>query len=325
MRAVVFETFGDPAQVLRCVERPVPEPGPGEIRVRMILSPIHNHDLWTIRGDYGVKPVLPAIGGTEALGRVDALGEGVTSPVIGQRVTAAGLVNAWADYFIMPAARAMPVSDTIDDEVGCQLTAMPLSALMALEEMGAKPGQWIVQNAATGAVGKTLALIAAARGIHVINLVRRKDAADELAALGIGNAVQVGDERWEGKARALTAGAPIVAALDSVGGEESGHLLRLLGEGGLLLTFGAMSNKPMVVNPGDLIFKQATIRGFWAAKLNSGPRRAEVPRAIAELARLASTGALKLPVEKAFPLEQAAEAAQACMQPGRTGKIALRA
>lgn len=325
MRAVIFETFGDPAQVLRCQERPAPEPGPGEIRVRMILSPIHNHDLWTIRGDYGVKPKLPAIGGTEALGSVDALGEGVTSLAIGQRVTAAGLVNAWADYFIMPAARAMPVPDAIDDEVACQLTAMPLSALMAIEEMGAKPGQWIVQNAATGAVGKTLAMIAAARGVHVINLVRRKDAVDEFAARGIGNAVQVGEDGWEEKVRTFTAGAPIVAALDSVGGEESGLLLRLLGEGGLLLTFGAMSNKPMVVNPGDLIFRQATIRGFWAAKINSGPRRAEVPRAIAELARLASTGALKLPVEKAFPLERSAEAAQACMQPGRTGKIAFRA
>lgn len=324
MRAVVFESFGDPARVLRCEERPTPQPGPGEIRVRMVLSPIHNHDLWTIRGDYGVKPKLPAIGGTEALGIVDALGEGVTGPAIGQRVTAGGLVNAWADTFVMPAARAMPVPDAVPDEVACQLTAMPLSAYMALEEMGAKPGDWIAQNAATGAVGKTLAMIAAARGIHVLNLVRRKEAADELATLGIGNVVQVGADGWEGDVRTLTGGAPVVAALDSVGGEESGQLLGLLGEGGLLLTFGAMSNKPMVVNPGDLIFKQATIRGFWAAKVGSGPRRAEVPRAIAELARLAATGALKLPVEKTFSLEQAAEAAAACMQPGRTGKVALR-
>ena len=81
----------------------------------------------------------------------------------------------------------------------------------------------------------------------------------------------------------------------------------------------------MIVDPGDLIFKQTTIKGFWAAKLGSGPRRAEIPRAIGEIVRLAATGELKLTVEKAYPLEEAAEAARASMQPGRTGKIAFRA
>ena len=78
MRVALFERFGDPAEVLVSAERPKPGPGPGEIRVRMVLSPIHNHDLWTVRGTYGHKPELPAIGGSEALGVVDALGDGVT-------------------------------------------------------------------------------------------------------------------------------------------------------------------------------------------------------------------------------------------------------
>jgi NADPH:quinone reductase-like Zn-dependent oxidoreductase len=90
------------------------------------------------------------------------------------------------------------------------------------------------------------------------------------------------------------------------------------------MTFGAMANQPMIISPGDLIFKQATIKGFWAAKLGSGPRRAEIPRAIRDLVHLAATGALKLTIEKAFPFEEAAEAARASMQPGRTGKIAFR-
>ena len=90
----------------------MPEPGPGEIRVKLVLSPIHNHDLFTIRGQYGVKPPLPAIGGTEALGIVDALGPGVSAPALGQRVTMAGIADAWAEYFIAPAAarRAAPGS-----------------------------------------------------------------------------------------------------------------------------------------------------------------------------------------------------------------------
>ncbi len=325
MRCVAYDTFGDPADVLHLAERPVPEPGPGQIRLRMVLSPIHNHDLWTIRGEYGVKPPLPAVGGTEAVGVVDKLGEGVTAPALGQRVAAASVAGAWAEYLLAPAAAAVPVPDAIGDEVACQLVAMPLSAMMALEELGVKPGQWMIQNAATGAVGKTLAMIASARGVHVVNVVRRDAGVAELAALGIDNAVSTAEAGWQKRVKAMTGGAPIVAALDSVGGEESGQLLHLLGEGGQLMTFGAMANQPMIVSPGDLIFKQATIKGFWAARLGAGPRRAEIPRAIGDLVRLAAAGALKLTVGKAFPLEEPAAAARASMEPGRTGKIAFRA
>ena len=210
--------------------------------------------------------------------------------------------------------------DAISDDVACQLTAMPLSAMMALEELGVQPGQWMIQNAATGAVGKTLAMIAKARGVHVVNIVRRRVGVGELAALGIDNAISTAESGWQKRVKEMTGGAPIIAALDLVGGEESGQLLHMLGEGGQLMTFGAMANQPMIVSPGDLIFKQATIKGFWAAKLGSGPRRAEIPRAIDDLVHLAATGALKLTIEKAFPLEEAAEAARASMQPGRTGR-----
>jgi len=325
MRCVAYNAFGLPDEVLHVADRPVPEPGPGEIRVRMTLSPIHNHDLWTIRGEYGVKPPLPAIGGTEAAGVVDKLGEGVSTPALGARVTAGAAVGAWAEYFLARAAVVVPVPGAIGDDAACQLSAMPLSAMMALEELNVRPGQWMIQNAATGAVGKTLAMIAKARGVHVVNVVRRNAGVAELAAIGIGNAVSSAEAGWQARIAAMTGGAPIVAALDSVGGEESGQLLRLLGEGGQLMTFGAMANQPMVVDPGDLIFKQTTIKGFWAAKLGSGPRRAEIPRAIGEIVRLAATGELRLTVEKAYPLEEAAEAARASMQPGRTGKIAFRA
>jgi NADPH2:quinone reductase len=324
MKSVAYDKFGDPAEVLHLAERPLPEPGPGEIRVRLVLSPIHNHDLFTIRGQYGVKPALPAVGGTEAMGIVDAHGPGVTAPAVGQRVTAAGVANAWADYFLAPAAAVLPLPDAVSDEVGCQLCAMPLSALMALEEFALQPGQWMIQNAATGAVGKTLAMIAKARGVRVVNLVRREAGVAELAALGVGDAVSTTEPAWRERVKAITGGAPIVAALDSVGGEESGALLSLLGEGGHLMTFGAMGGKPMILNPGDLIFKQAKVTGFWVSKRTGGANRANVARMIGELVRMAATGELKLPVEKAFPLAEAAAAARASAEPGRTGKIALR-
>ncbi len=311
MRCVVYSAFGDPAETLHVEERPLPQPGPGEIRVRMKLSPIHNHDLFTIRGQYGVKPTLPAIGGTEAMGTVDALGEGVAGPAIGARVAMSGVTQTWAEYFLAPARRAVPLPDAVSDEIGCQLLAMPLSALMALEDLGVKPGEWMIQNAATGAVGKTLAMIAGARGIHVVNLVRREAGVAELAALGVGHAVSTSRADWRAEIRRILGKEKLVAALNSVGGEESGDLLRLLGEGGQLLTFGAMAGKPMVLDPGELIFKQASVRGFWAHKLTARATPEAMARWIGELVRLAATGALKLPIEQEFPLEEAGAAARA--------------
>src|SRR3546814_669818 len=83
MRSAIHHQFGDPTNVLVPGDSPLPEPAPGEVRIRMQLAPIHNHDLLTVRGQYGYKPALPAIGGSEGLGVVDALGAGVEGLAVG--------------------------------------------------------------------------------------------------------------------------------------------------------------------------------------------------------------------------------------------------
>jgi NADPH:quinone reductase-like Zn-dependent oxidoreductase len=97
MRSAIHTTFGEPADVLELGDRPAPQPGAGEVRIKTSLAPIHNHDLWTIRGRYGYKPELPAIGGSEAVGIVDALGEGVEGVTVGQRVAVASVHGTWAE------------------------------------------------------------------------------------------------------------------------------------------------------------------------------------------------------------------------------------
>ncbi|MCX5497115.1 zinc-binding dehydrogenase [Kaistia dalseonensis] len=324
MRSVIHETFGDPALVLTTAERPLPEPGPGEVRIRMVLSPIHNHDLWTVRGSYGYKPALPAVGGTEALGIVDAHGEGVTAPAIGQRIVVAGVNGVWSDYFLAPAARVVPIPPEIDDETACQLIAMPLSTLMLLEDIDLSSGQWMIQNAANGAVGKLVATFGRARGIHVVNVVRRDAGIDELAAAGIGNAVSTEQAGWEERVQAITGGQPILRALESVGGEAANQLMGVLAEGGALIAFGSMSGKPLEINSGHLIFKQITVRGFWGAKRSAMTERGDMARMIGELIQMATVGVLSLSVDAIFDLTDAAAAAKASDQPGRSGKIALR-
>ncbi|MGH8044987.1 MAG: alcohol dehydrogenase catalytic domain-containing protein, partial [Stenotrophomonas sp.] len=235
MRVALHDKFGDPTVVLHGGEMPTPEPSAGEVRIRTVLAPIHNHDLWTVRGQYGYKPTLPAIGGSEGTGVIDALGEGVTGLQIGQRVSAASVHGSWAEQFIAPARMVIPMPDSIDDNTAAQLIAMPLSALMLLEFLQVEPGQWILQNAANGAVGKALAMLAKARGVHCLNLVRRDAGVAEMEALGIDNTVSTAQADWIEQVKARVGNGAIVAAVDSVGGRASGELMTLLAEGGTLV------------------------------------------------------------------------------------------
>lgn len=324
MQSVLIDRFGEPADVVHPGERPLPVPGPGEARVRMILSPIHNHDLAIVRGVYGYKPALPAVPGTEALGTIDALGEGVQHLRLGQRVASASAQAAWAECFVSPAAKLVPVPDALPDEAACQLLAMPLSALMLLEDMKLLPGQWIVQNAANGAVGKVLATLATARGIGVVNLVRRESALADLAASGIAHGMATDTPGWQDRAKALTGGAPIVRAIDSIGGEAAGQVMALLAENGELISFGSLTFKPLVISGGDLIFKQVVVRGYWASKRLAATPPAELAGMIGELARQVTSGVLTLPVGGVFGLANASAAMAAAEQIGRTGKVLLK-
>lgn len=325
MRSALHRSFGEPADVLESADSPIPAPAPGEVRIRMVLAPIHNHDLWTIRGQYGYKPTLPAIGGSEGLGVIDALGDGVEGFSIGQRVTAASGRGTWAEYFNAPVQMVIPMPDAIPDEIAAQLVAMPLSAIMLLEFLQVERGQWIVQNAANGAVGKTLAMLAKARGIPVLNLVRRDAAVAELTALGIDHAVCTGASDWKKAARAILGEHGARAAVDSVGGQASADLLSLLGQDGVLVSFGAMGGEAMLIPPGEMIFKHATVKGFWGSKVGKDTSAADRRRLVGELLQRAAAGELPLPVDAVFDLEDAAKAAAESLRPGRNGKVMLKA
>jgi NADPH:quinone reductase-like Zn-dependent oxidoreductase len=324
MRVALHEQFGDPTKVLHGGEAPTPQPGPGEVRVRTVLAPIHNHDLWTVRGQYGYKPTLPAIGGSEGTGVIDALGEGVTGLLVGQRVSAASVHGTWAEHFIAPAKMVIPMPDSIDDNTAAQLIAMPLSALMLLEFLQVKPGQWIVQNAANGAVGKALAMLAKARGVHYLNLVRRDAGVSEMEALGIENTISTASEDWAKQVKARVGEGVVAAAVDSVGGTASGELMKLLSENGTLVSFGSMTGEAMQIGSGDVIFKQATVKGFWGSKVSQAMAPEDKRRLVGELLTLAAKGGLSLPVDGVYGLDQVAEAAKASLQAGRNGKVLLK-
>jgi len=312
MRALVQPRFGDPAEVLSVQEVPDPVPGPGQALVRVLLSPIHNHDLWTARGSYGFKPEMPARAGTEAVGVVEALGEDVDGLEVGQRVATGGSFGAWAELIVAPAAGLVPVPDGMSDEAASQLVSMPFSAIALLDFLEVSEGDWIVQNAANGAVGRLVAQLAEARGVHVLGLVRRTDGVAELAEQGIERVVATDDDGWRERVREIVGDAPIV------------DVVSLLAEDGVLVVFGAMASPTMEIGSGDVIFKQVVIKGFWGSKVFGAMSREKRAALMGELVSGIGSGALTLPVEKVYGLDEIADAARANGAPGRRGKILLR-
>jgi NADPH2:quinone reductase len=324
MRALVQPQFGDPAEVLSVQEVPAPEPGPGQALVRVLLSPIHNHDLWTVRGSYGFKPEMPARAGTEAVGVVEALGEGVEHLEVGQRVASGGSFGAWAELIVAPAAGLIPVPDAISAEAAAQLVSMPFSAIALVDFLELSEGDWIVQNAANGAVGRLVAQLAAPRGINVLGLVRRADGVAELREQGIERIVATDEDGWRDRVREIVGDAPVVAGVDSVGGSAAGDVVSLLAEDGVLVVFGAMASPTLEISSGDVIFKQVVVKGFWGSKVFPAMDREKRAALMGELVSGIASGALTLPVEKVYGLDEIADAARASAEPGRRGKILLR-
>src|SRR5215469_6818747 len=169
MQAIRFAHYGEPTQVLSVEERPLPEPGSGEARVRILASPINPSDLLFVRGLYaGVQPQFPAPVGFEGVGRVDALGPQVHGLVPGQRV---GVVNGqggnWADYAVVPANDLLPVPDDLPDEQIASFLINPASALMMVRKVLAiPPGAWLLQSAAGSELGRMIIRLAKRDGLR---------------------------------------------------------------------------------------------------------------------------------------------------------------
>lgn len=325
MHSLTFSAIGEPAAVLTLTEGPVPQPGANELRIKTILAPIHNHDLAAVHGTSGTEVTLPATGGSEAVGLVDAVGAGVTTFRVGQRVSAGGVRGTWAEYFLASAQQVAPLVESIDDETAAQLLAMPLNALSILDLLGVKAGDWLVQNAATGAVGKSVAMLAKERGVQVVGLVRREAAVAELAALDLPNVVWTGAPDWQKRVSTLAGDAGFSAAVDGVGGPATDELLALLRGGGILAFYGDVSGKPLQADAMTLIFKQLTLKGFWGVKALMQPADADNLRYLmAEVLRAAGSGALRLPAGATFPLAEAAQAVAASEAGGSKGKILFR-
>src|SRR5215212_11458521 len=220
MQSVRFHEFGNPAEVLRVEDVAKPEPGAGQVLVKMRARAINPSDLLTVRGLYGSLPEPPATPGLEGMGEVAELGEGVTHLRAGQRVIPLGVAGTWQEFVVAPAAQLIPVPDPISDRTAAQFVVNPLTAwIMTVEELALQPGEWLLQTAAGSTLGRVVLQIAKQRGFKTINVVRRREQGEELKALGADEVICTDEEKIAERVKEITGKEGLRKAIDAVGGE----------------------------------------------------------------------------------------------------------
>jgi NADPH2:quinone reductase len=316
--------FGEPADVLTLEELPTPEPGPGQVLVRLRARPINPSDLFAIRGTYGMLPKLPATPGMEGAGVIEALGPGVEQLSVGQQVVPLGVNGAWQEYAVADARALIALPPGLSDTQAAMLFVNPTTAWLLLhDELKIEPGGWVLQNAANSAVGRFVIQLSRRYGYRTINVVRRRDVVDELLAEGADHVICEADEDVVERVRAITDGKGVRAAIDSVAGESGSRLIQALAPGGVMIVFGAISREPLTIDGGAMLFRGITVRGWWLAywlRQASPERRAELFRTVIGLV---ADGTLRAPVAAEYDLAEVKDAIAAAERSERNGKIVL--
>jgi len=320
MKKIEISDYGAPEAVAHCIEAPdVGPPGAGEIVFDVLAFPINPADLSFCRGSYRLRPTLPATPGAECVGRVTAVGAGVSALKPGDIVINMQREN-WTQRRRIAASDAIPVPAGLDLKQAAMLRINPATAQLLLEDhVALHPGDWVIQNVANSAVGRHLIVIARARGWRTINVVRRDDVAGELKALGADAVINDGPD-LAARARDAAGGAAIRLGIDAVWGEACKRIADCVADGGVVVTYGSMSGADPVIS------RAALGRGIRLCSFMLGDglakRSPEAVRTLyADLAVKLRDGALQAPLDATYPIDEIKTALAHAQRGGRHGKV----
>ena len=322
MKSIIFEKTGKPTDILNATDVPMPKPGPNEVRLKVVASPINPSDIMFVQNMYGIRPQLPSGAGFEGMGVIDAVGEDVQMQP-GTRVSFTS-IGTWSEYIVVNQRGLIPVPDSIPDDMAAQLFVNPFTAYALVQESGVPEGGWLLLTAAGSAFGKMVIQLCKMRGIKTIGTVRQDDHNNELKALGLTEVVNVETENLPTRVKQITDESGVACVLDAVGGHTASEALKCLSRAGTMIIYGLLSLQDPEINSGLLIFRELTIKGFWLTdwmrRVDSQTRQ----KVGAEVIKLLSSGTFQLPVEASYSLDQIGEAVEHAQRQGRWGKILIK-
>ena len=322
MKVVQFSQFGVPHEVAGPVDAPEPAaPAKGEVAVELLCSPVNPADLLLLSGNYGHRPVLPARGGFEGVGRVTALGPGVEHLEVGDRVLLPG--NAWCERSVIAAGGLFALPAAAASEQLAMLTVNPPTAWGLLHDhVKLEAGDWVIQNAANSGVGACMLALTRRLGLRIVSVVRRDDAVAELRQQGSDVVLVDGPDLPE-RARAAIAGGRLRLGIDAIGGEATARIAACLDDGGVAVNYGLLSGQNAQISGRELVFRGVRLEGFWLAQWFRRHSPAEIARIYGELAGLLTEGTISVQIAATYPLSRVREALAHAARDARGGKILL--
>src|SRR5713101_2909934 len=308
MKALHLTAYGNPAQNLRMVE--VLEPNAPSPRARLLCA-------WSMRrlptapllanGVYFLNPKLPSVIGGEGAGIVEAVGPGVTSVKVGDRVTIPFGTFTWSEKVLAPAQGLFVVPPSIDARTASMLNINPTTAVLLLSEfVKLKAKDWIVLNAANSQIARCLIAIAKSRGLNIAGIVRRSELISEVEQLGV-DFVGVESPELSKQIQTVTGGTPLSLGLDAVRGPATATMAGMLSPGAHLVVYAWLSGLPIHVPQGDLIIKRLNIHGFWMYYEEYLPK---IRAALTEATKVVASGKLALPISATYKPSQIKEAVE---------------
>ena len=320
MKALRIHNYGGP-EVLKLEDIPIPEPKLGEARIKIEASGVNFIDIYQRTGLYPLK--TPCTLGMEGAGVVDAVGESVTEVKHGDRVAYAMIPGSYAEYAIVPTVKLAPLPSNLDSKSAAALMLQGMTAhYLTHSTYPLKNGETALVHAAAGGVGLLLVQLAKMRGARVIGTVSTEAKVQLAKQAGADEVILYTQVDFSAEAKRLTGGAGVHVVYDSVGATTFEKSLDCLRPCGYLALFGQSSGPVPPVDPAKLAAK-----GSLFLTRPSLPHyilnRAELLKRTGDLFHWTASGALKLRIDKVFPLSETAEAHRLLENRKTTGKVVL--
>jgi len=320
MKAIQIQETGGP-EVLKLVELPIPEPGPGQVLIRVEAVGVNFIEIYFRKGQY--KATFPMTPGSEAAGTVEELGPGVNGFKPGDSVASAGVLGSYAEYALVPAAQLVKVPAGVNPEQAAAVMLQGMTAhYLAYSTYPLKAGETALIHAGAGGVGLLLTQMAHRIGARVITTVSTAEKAELSREAGAAEVILYTEQDFVAEVKRVTGGKGVDVVYDSVGKTTFDGSLNCLRPRGLMALFGGSSG---AVPPFDVIQLSAkgslfiTRPSLWHYILT----REELEWRAGEVLKWVADGSLKLRMEHDYPLTEASGAHAAMESRKTSGKILL--
>jgi len=326
MRRLQLVAHGEPSDVIQLNMVPEPALGQEDVLISMEAAPLNPSDFLFVRGMYGVRPAFPSSVGAEGVGRIAKIGSKVDLALQSKRVLILPTYEqgTWADQVVAPVRNLVPMSNEADPLQLSMIGINPATAYLLLNRyVSLMPGDWIGQTAANSAVGQYIIALTRLAGVKTLNVVRREEAAEQVRQWGGDRVVLQGGNLHKDIEEAL-GGKKLSLVLDSLGGTPVGELAKSLKTGGSIVVYALQSGQFPAISPGDLIYRDLSLHGFWLINWIRNAPRTEIQEIYQKLGDLVADGSLSAAVEHVYPLEQFKEAFKQSLTSNRSGKILFK-